>query len=33
MTVQQFKWDVKTQTPEAIDTLEPFYKTELVRPS
>jgi hypothetical protein len=33
MTVQQFKWDVKTQTPEAIDTLEPFYKAELVRPS
>jgi len=33
MTVQQFKWDVKTQASEAIDTLEPFYKAELVRPS
>jgi hypothetical protein len=33
MTVRQFKWDVKTQGPEAIDTLEPFYTTELVRPS
>jgi hypothetical protein len=27
-----FKWDVKTQSPEAIDTLEPFHTTELGRP-
>ena len=28
-----FKWDLKTQTPEAIDTLEPFHTTELGRPA
>jgi hypothetical protein len=27
-----FKWDLKTQAPEAIDTLEPFHTTELDRP-
>ena len=27
-----FKWDVKTQPPEAIDTLEPFHTTVLPRP-
>lgn len=27
-----FKWDVKTQSPDAIDTLEPFHTTELGRP-
>jgi hypothetical protein len=28
-----FKWDLKTQTPETIDTLEPFHTTELGRPA
>jgi hypothetical protein len=32
MVLRQFKWDVKTQAVEAIDTLEPFYTAELVRP-
>ena len=27
-----FKWDLKTQAVEAIDTLEPFHTAELVRP-
>jgi len=27
-----FKWDVKTQSPNAIDTLQPFHTTELGRP-
>jgi hypothetical protein len=27
-----FKWDFRTQSAEAIDTLEPFHKTELGRP-
>ncbi len=27
-----FKWDVKTQGVEALDTLEPFHRTELSRP-
>ena len=29
--VRLFKWDVKTQPPEAIDTLEPFHTLELAR--
>ena len=28
-----FKWDVKTERPEAIDTLEPFHVSELERPT
>ena len=28
-----FKWDVKTQSAEAIDALQPFHTAELVRPS
>jgi hypothetical protein len=28
-----FKWDRKTQTPDVIDTLEPFHTTELGRPA
>jgi hypothetical protein len=28
-----FKWDLKTQSPDAIDTLEPFHTTELGRPA
>jgi hypothetical protein len=28
-----FKWDVKTQSAEALDTLEPFHIAELKRPS
>ena len=32
MVLRHFKWDVKTQPVEAIDTLEPFHITELVRP-
>jgi hypothetical protein len=31
IVLRLFKWDVKTQLPEAIDTLEPFYTTELRR--
>ena len=27
-----FKWDVKTQAAEALDTLEPFHTAELKRP-
>jgi hypothetical protein len=26
-----FKWDVKTQSVDAIDTLEPFHTAELTR--
>jgi len=33
MVLRQFKWDVKTQAPETIDTLEPFHTTELLRPA
>jgi hypothetical protein len=28
-----FKWDWKTQNVDEIDTLEPFHRAELVRPS
>ena len=28
-----FKWDLKAQKPEAIDTLEPFHITTLIRPT
>jgi hypothetical protein len=27
-----FKWDVRTQSPDAIDQLAPFHTTMLVRP-
>jgi hypothetical protein len=30
--VRLLKWDWKTQGVEAIDTLEPFHTTELIRP-
>ena len=33
MVLQQFKWDMKTQTVDAIDTLEPFHTAELPRPA
>ena len=33
MVLRFFKWDVKTQAVEAIDTLQPFHTTELVRPT
>ena len=29
IVLQQFKWDVDRQPLEAIDTLDPFYSTEL----
>src|SRR5262249_24025143 len=32
MVLRHFKWDVKTQPVEAIDALEPFHITELLRP-
>ena len=32
MVLRFFKWDVKTQPVEAIDTLQPFHTTELARP-
>ena len=28
-----FKWDVNTQSAEALDTLEPFHTAELKRPA
>jgi hypothetical protein len=31
MVLRFFKWDYRTQTPDAIDTLEPFHATELGR--
>src|SRR5689334_4941175 len=33
MVLQQFKWDVKTEPDEAIDTLQPFHTAELPRPA
>ena len=33
VTLRMFKWDLKTQPPQALDTLEPFYTVELPRPS
>lgn len=33
VTLRMFKWDLNTQPPEALDTLEPFYTVELPRPS
>src|SRR5262249_35524111 len=30
--LQFFKWDVKSQTPEAIEGLQPFHTTEIGRP-
>jgi hypothetical protein len=33
MVLRLFKWDVKTQAVEAIDTLEPFHTAELTRPA
>jgi hypothetical protein len=33
IVLQFFKWDFRTQTVDAIDTLQPFHTTELVRPA
>jgi hypothetical protein len=33
IVLQFFRWDFRTQSVDAIDTLEPFHKTELVRPA
>jgi hypothetical protein len=33
IVLQLFKWDFRTQSVDAIDTLEPFHRTELVRPA
>ncbi|MEP7070713.1 MAG: hypothetical protein ABI789_15800 [Usitatibacter sp.] len=33
MVVRLFKWDIKTQPVDAIDTLEPFHTAELHRPA
>jgi hypothetical protein len=33
MVLQQFKWDMKSQAVDAIDTLEPFHTAELPRPA
>jgi hypothetical protein len=33
VVLRLFKWDVKTQPVEAIDTLQPFHTTELMRPA
>ena len=32
IVLQQFKWDVDRESVNAIDRLEPFYRTELPRP-
>jgi len=32
MFLRMFKWNVKTQAVEAIETLEPFHTAELIRP-
>ena len=31
--LRMFKWDLKTQGPDAIDTLEPFRVAEYARPA
>jgi len=31
ISIRMFKWNVKAEPVEAIDTLEPFYTTELTR--
>jgi hypothetical protein len=31
IVLRLFKWDLHTQPPEAIDSLEPFHTTELGR--
>jgi len=33
MVLRFFKWDVNTQSVDAIDTLQPFHTEELVRPA
>ena len=33
VVLRMFKWDVKTQGPEALDTLEPFHTVEFARPA
>ena len=33
ITLRMFKWDVKTQPVQALDTLEPFHTVELARPA
>jgi hypothetical protein len=33
IVLRLFKWDVKTQPVEAIDTLAPFHTVELLRPA
>jgi hypothetical protein len=33
ITLRMFKWDVKTQSPDAIDKLEPFHTVELAKPA
>jgi len=33
VVLRMFKWDVKTQGPEALDTLEPFHTAELATPT
>jgi hypothetical protein len=32
IVLRMFKWDVRTQSPDAIDTLEPFHTVELAKP-
>jgi hypothetical protein len=33
IVLRMFKWDVKTQSPDAIDSLEPFHTVELAKPA
>jgi hypothetical protein len=32
IVLRMFKWDVKTQSPDAIESLEPFHTVELAKP-
>ena len=32
IVLRMFKWDVKTQSPDAIEALEPFHTAELIKP-
>jgi hypothetical protein len=33
IVLRLFKWDIKTQPVDAIDTLQPFHTAELTRPT
>jgi hypothetical protein len=33
IALRMFEWDVKPQSPDAIDRLEPFHTVELAKPA